>query len=56
MEEILEFFDKAEAVGQSIPAEVGPQVDLGEGNQEAPNTIAYEARQLKYLYLRLYNE
>ena len=55
MEEILEFFDKAELAGQNIPAVIGPQVDLGDGShQNEPHTVAFEARQLKHLYLKLH--
>lgn len=58
---ISEFFDKAEAAGASIPAVIGPQVDLaGDGTgtnsgSEAAQTVAYEARQLKNLFLKLHD-
>ncbi len=56
MEEILEFLDKAELAGQSIPSVIGPQVDLGDGsgNNEAQHTVAFEARQMKNLFLKLH--
>ena len=55
MEEILDFLDKAEAAGQNVMAVIGPQVDpTGEGATDTPAaTVAYEARQLKGLFLRL---
>ena len=54
---ILEFFDKAEAAGRNIPAVIGPQVDLtGDGAApESVQTVAFEARQLKNLFLKLYD-
>lgn len=57
MDEILEFLDKAEAAGQKVPSVIGPQVDLsGEGGADLPpQTVAYEARQLKNLFLKLYD-
>jgi len=60
MDEILEFFDKAEAAGASIPAVIGPQVDLAgdaatSAESNVTQTVAYEARQLKNLFLRLYD-
>lgn len=55
MEEILEFFDKAELAGQNIPSVIGPQVDLGDGSgNESHHTVAFEARQLKNLFLKLH--
>lgn len=58
VEEILEFLDKAETAGKNIPSLIGPQVDLGdqaggEGSSEH-RTVAYEARQLKNLFLKLH--
>jgi hypothetical protein len=55
MEEILEFLDKAERAGRSIPAMIAPQIDLGQSSfEENKNrTVAYEARQLKMLFLKL---
>jgi tetratricopeptide repeat protein 30 len=60
IEEILDFFDKAEAAGQNIPAVIGPQVDVpqydanGELIPDAPPpTVAFEARQLKALFMKL---
>lgn len=57
MEEILEFLDKAEAAGRNISSVIGPQVDLGDGaaNDGSTHTVAYEARQLKNLFLKLHN-
>lgn len=56
MDEILEFFDKAEAAGHSIPSVIGPQVEVGEeGGQSTQSTVAFEARQLKNLFLKLYD-
>ena len=56
---ILEFFDKAESAGRIIPAVIGPQVDLtgdGAGSAaESVQTVAFEARQLKNLFLKLYD-
>ncbi|KAJ1428370.1 hypothetical protein B484DRAFT_329548 [Ochromonadaceae sp. CCMP2298] len=55
MDEILEFLDKAETAGLNVPAVIAPQVDLeGEGgNASPPQTVAFEARQLKNLFLKL---
>eukprot|EP00428_Durinskia_dybowskii_P078280 CAMPEP_0170356544 /NCGR_PEP_ID=MMETSP0117_2-20130122/1234_1 /TAXON_ID=400756 /ORGANISM="Durinskia baltica, Strain CSIRO CS-38" /LENGTH=648 /DNA_ID=CAMNT_0010610659 /DNA_START=42 /DNA_END=1988 /DNA_ORIENTATION=- len=55
MDEILEFLDKAEAAGQKVPSMIGPQVDLGEEGEHTPQTVAFEARQLKNLFLKLYD-
>jgi hypothetical protein len=56
MDEILEFLDKAEAAGAKVPSVIGPQVDLnGEGAELPPQTVAFEARQLKNLFLKLYD-
>ena len=56
MDEILEFLDKAETAGQRVPSVISPQVDLGEGGGEHANqTVAFEARQLKNLFLKLYD-
>ena len=56
MNEILDFFDKAELVGQNIPSILGPQVDFGDGSGPDPatNNVAFEARQLKMLFLKLF--
>lgn len=55
MEEILDFLDKAEKAGASIPAVIGPQVDLGENKDaDKPTTVAFEARQLKSIFLKLH--
>ncbi len=57
MDEILEFLDKAEAAGQNVPSVIGPQVDVtGEGaGDQSHNTVAFEARQMKNLFLKLYD-
>ncbi len=56
MEEILEFLEKAEHTGHNIPAVIGPQIDLGDGSgADALQTVAYEARQLRNLFIKLYN-
>ena len=56
MEEILEFLDKAETAGKNIPSVIGPQVDLGDGSaaENEHRTVAYEARQVKNLFLKLH--
>lgn len=56
MDEILEFLDKAEIAGSSIPTVIGPQVDMGDGatNGESHRTVAFEARQLKNIFLKLH--
>jgi DNA-binding ferritin-like protein (Dps family) len=55
MEEILEFLDKAEVVGQNIQAVIGPQIDFGDGSSNEPtHTVAFEVRQLKHLFLKLH--
>lgn len=57
MDEILDFLEKAEASGQTIPTVIGPQVDInGEiSNDNNSNTVSYEARQLKNVFLKLYD-
>jgi hypothetical protein len=54
MDEILEFFDKAEAAGHKIPAVIAAVVDSGDSSSST-NTVAFEARQLKNLFLKLYD-
>jgi hypothetical protein len=54
MEEVLEFLDKAEQAGQTVPCVVGPIVDAGDGT-DTTHTVAFEARQLKMLFLRLHD-
>jgi len=56
MDEILEFFNKAEIAGQAIQTVIGPQIDLGDGsaNNEGNRTVAFEARQLKNSFLKLH--
>jgi tetratricopeptide repeat protein 30 len=55
MEEILDFLDKAELSGAKVPSVIGPQIDSG-GNEIdlATHNVAYEARQLKMLFLKLH--
>ncbi|RYH30047.1 hypothetical protein EON65_06395 [archaeon] len=50
------FIDKAETAGANIPSVIGPQVDLGDGGADGAHThtVAFEARQLKALFLRLH--
>ncbi len=57
MDEILEFLDKAELAGQKVPSVIGPQVDLGDGEdgEGSQHTVAFEARQMKNLFLKLYD-
>ena len=58
MDEILEFFDRAEVAGRNIPSVIGPQVDLPmlDGTSDhSSHTVAFEARQLKNLFLKLYD-
>eukprot|EP01034_Spumella_vulgaris_P021415 gene21415-27445_t len=56
MDEILEFLDKAEAAGQTVPSVIEPQVAAEEGEeQSAQRTVAFEARQMKNLFLKLYD-
>lgn len=56
MDEILEFLDKAEAAGRNVPSVIGPQVDLGDGSSDtAHHNVSYEARQLKNLFLKLFD-
>jgi tetratricopeptide repeat protein 30 len=56
MDEILEFLDKAEIAGQKVPSIIAAQVDVGDGSADtAPQTVAFEARQLKNLFLKLYD-
>jgi tetratricopeptide repeat protein 30 len=46
--EILEFFDQCDVYGRTIPARVDPL-----SSAEDKNSVSYEARYLKSLYLRL---
>jgi len=58
MDEILEFFDKAEAAGVNVPSVISPQVDMSGEGSAAPSsqhTVSFEARQLKNLFLKLYD-
>ena len=56
MEEILDFLNKAEKAGENIPTVIGPQVQLDPSDDldsldMASRTVAFEARQLKMLFL-----
>eukprot|EP01035_Chromulina_nebulosa_P019358 gene19358-25224_t len=53
MDEVLEFLDKAEIAGQNIPSVIAPQVDVNGIDTATTQTVAYEARQLKNLFLKL---
>ena len=53
--EIMDFLDKCEAVGKGIETVLGPVFDTN-GEMLPPsstNHVAYEARQLKMLFLKL---
>jgi tetratricopeptide repeat protein 30 len=51
--EALEFFDACELHGRGIPVVVDP---IGaEAMDPARNSVAFEARLMKSLFLRLYN-
>ena len=52
IEEVLEFLDRAEQHGQNVPSVIGPQVD-GAEDAEPASSVAFEARQLKTLFLKL---
>jgi DNA-binding ferritin-like protein (Dps family) len=56
MNEILEFFEKAELAGKNVQTVVAPHI---EGGDDAPDpdthNVAFEARQLKAMYLKLYD-
>ena len=56
MNEILDFFDKAEAVGHNVMTVIGPQVEIGDDGRPDPSThnVSFEARQLKMLFLKLF--
>jgi tetratricopeptide repeat protein 30 len=53
MEEIIDFLNKAEIAGANIVTVIGPQVELECTDSTTPNTVAFEARQLKQLFLKL---
>jgi len=56
MEEILEFLTKAEVAGTNVVTVIGPQVDaMGEATDSVNQTVAFEARQLRMLILKLYD-
>lgn len=52
VDEIITFLGKAEQVGKKIPAVV--TIQSTNETQETPNTVAFEARQLKELFLQLH--
>jgi tetratricopeptide repeat protein 30 len=52
IDEVLEFLDRAEQHGQNVPSVIGPQVD-GAEDAEPASSVAFEARQLKTLFLKL---
>lgn len=52
VEEILEFLTRAEAAGQNIPAVIN--APTADGSDFSTQYVAYEARQLKTLFLRLH--
>jgi tetratricopeptide repeat protein 30 len=56
-QEILEFFDNCENFGREIPASVEllPLDPDAEDDNKDKNTVSYEARLLKSLFLRLYD-
>ncbi len=55
--EILQFFDKAEAAGKNITTVLSPSYDLAGDATPDPerHNVAYEARQLKTLFMNLFN-
>jgi tetratricopeptide repeat protein 30 len=56
LEEVLEFLDRAEQHGERVPSVIGPQVEgitNDEAQDQATHNVAYEARQLKMLFLKL---
>ena len=58
IEEILEFLDKVEVVGDNISTVIAPQIDMtGEAAALDPKThkVSFEARQLKMLFLKLHS-
>ena len=57
MDEILDFLDKAEASGQNVMSVIAPQIEIGSGEavpDVTTHNVAYEARQLKSLFLKLH--
>lgn len=58
MNEVIEFLEKAELHGKNISTIMGPQIDIGNGDtppDPATHNVAYEARQLKSIFLKLYD-
>jgi tetratricopeptide repeat protein 30 len=57
VDDILDFFDKAERFGKKVKTSVGPQVDMPDPSQEQEpvslRSVAYESRQLKNLLINL---
>jgi tetratricopeptide repeat protein 30 len=57
LDEIIVFCEKAEIAGEKVITVIGPQVDAT-GNSVPPDptqTVAFEARQLKTLFLKLHD-
>jgi tetratricopeptide repeat protein 30 len=54
MEEILDFLEKAAMAGANITTVLTPQTDAADSESDGTHTVAYEARQVKALYLKLY--
>lgn len=55
-EEIIDFLNKAEVAGRNIVTVIGPQVQLDpideyDQHDTSTHNVAYEARQLKMLFL-----
>lgn len=54
LDEVLEFLDRAEQHGHNVPSVTGPQVEgINEGLDTSTHNVAFEARQLKNLFLKL---
>lgn len=55
IDEILLFLDKAEHAGQNVTTIIAPLVDISGQDADDPSThtVAFEARQLKNLFLNL---
>ena len=56
MNEILEFLEKAELAGKNIQTVVTPHIESSDGPPD-PEThnVSFEARQLKAMFLKLYD-
>ena len=56
MNEILEFLEKAELAGKGIQTVVAPHIESSEDAPDpATHNVAFEARQLKAMFLKLYD-